>query len=116
MTTGYIEVCKQSAPAPLAVTGSFELHDSPLRRQDLQRDRSGGLCSEPIQVAAGTCHDHRRQPGAWYNVISIAGLPGTTYLELPRQLPHGYAYVNVPASTDVSGTAAVTYTNQWIRA
>ena len=112
-TTGYIEICKQSAPAPLAVTGSFSFTITDSANATYNVNVPVGLCSEPIQVASGTAVI-QETAGDWYHVISIAGLPGTSYLVAPTaaSLAGGYAYVNVPVSSDVSGTAAVTFTNQ----
>jgi hypothetical protein len=112
--TGYIEVCKASAPAPLAVTGPFSFTITDPADNTYNVTVSVGLCSAPIQVVSGT-NVIQETAGDWYHVISIAGLPGQNYLVAPTtaSLAGGYAYVNVPPSADsVSGTATVTFTNQ----
>ena len=107
---GYIEICKQSAPAPLAVTGPFSFTITDSAKNPYPVTVSVGLCSQPIKVVAGAA-TIVEAPDTWYSVVSIAGVPGSTYLT-DSDLASGTAYVDVPESTDFSGTATVTYTNK----
>jgi hypothetical protein len=109
-TTGYIEVCKASAPAPLAVTGPFSFTITDSAKATYPVTVSVGLCSQPIQVASGPATIVEAS-APWYSVSSITALPGSTYLT-KTDLPSGTAWVKVPVSSDASGSAIVTYTNQ----
>jgi len=112
VTTGYVEVCKASAPAPNAVTGNFTftVTDSASAKHTITV--GVGLCSAPVQVAAGTA-TIVETAAPWYKATSISGLPGSSNVSNVN-LATGSATLSVVASADESQTTTVSYTNSLV--
>src|SRR5579871_1815995 len=108
---GWVKICKFSAAAPVAVTGSFNfsIHDSAGTQTT---SVAVGFCSDPIAVVPGTV-TVTEAVNPWYSVTSNTSLPGSTYLTNQNTTTQ-VATLNVPASADQSGTAVVNYTDQLV--
>jgi hypothetical protein len=117
-STGNIEVCKQSAAAPLAVTGlfNFTITDSHGSTYHVSVPASAAgaplSCSAPIAVASGAA-TVVEAGNPWSAVTSIADLPGASVVS-GVNLGTGTATVAVTAGSDASHTATVVYTDQLV--
>jgi hypothetical protein len=132
--TGWIQVCKQSAAAPNAVTGNFRFLVSTVDVTGASHPVTTvtvpvGLCSAPIQVAAGTVtvtevgtntsmhadgsidNDTPGNQADFQKYIS-ATATGTGKTGATGSFDGKWTYtVTVPASADQSGAVTVTFTD-----
>jgi hypothetical protein len=110
--TGYVEICKVSAPAPNAVTGNFSFTVTDSAHVAHAITVGVGLCSAPVQVAAGTA-SVVETAAPWNAVTSIAGLPGSSNVS-GVNLATGSATLSIAPSADFSQTTTVTYTDKLV--